>query len=104
MKTEVLTRYAIGQEKRLYSTFRTLRKDIEEWEEERRMLKLSISDLSANLILSNYSDDIHKPIVFKYKDYTKYHENNNTHHLNVYKPKRERKNNEKVKNKNNRYY
>ena len=104
MKTEVLTQYAITQEKRIYSTFRTLRKDIEEWEEERRMLKLSISDLSANLILSNYSDDIHKPIVFKYKDYIKYHENNNTHHLNVYKPKRERKNNEKVKKKNNRYY
>ena len=104
MKTEVLTQYAISQEKRIYSTFRTLRKDIEEWEEERRMLKLSISDLSANLILSNYSDDIHKPIVFKYKDYIKYHENNNTHHLNVYKPKRERKNNEKVKKKNNRYY
>ena len=50
MKKEVLTRYAIGQEKRLYSTFRTLRKDLEEWEEERRMLKLYKSDLSSNLI------------------------------------------------------
>tara|TARA_R100000742_G_C4169944_1_gene8574 strand:- start:95 stop:370 length:276 start_codon:yes stop_codon:yes gene_type:complete len=91
MKTEVLTRYAISQEKRLYSTFRTLRKDLEELEEERRMLKLSKSDLSANLIFTHYSDDIHEPIVFKYKDYIKYHENMSTYHLNAYRRRYEDK-------------
>ena len=49
------------------------------------MLKLSKSDLSANLIFTHYSDDIHEPIVFKYKDYIKYHENMSTYHLNAYR-------------------
>ena len=89
MKKEVLTQYAIDQERKLYNkirkSYRFLRKALEDFEENRHMLKLSISDLSANLILSNYSDDIHEPIDFKYKDYIAYHKNNNTHHLNVYK-------------------
>ena len=95
MKKEVLTQYAIDQERRLYNkirkSYRFLRKVLEDIEEERRMLKLSISDLSANLILSNYSDDIHKPIVFKYKDYIKHHENMSTYHLNVYRRRYEDK-------------
>ena len=44
-------------------------------------------DLSANLILTYYSDDIHGEIPCNkwWKTYIKYHKNNNTHHLNVYK-------------------
>ena len=44
-------------------------------------------DLSAKLILTYYSDDIYDELKWNpwWKKYIKYHENNNTHHLNVYK-------------------
>ena len=81
------------ENKRLYNGFRKFSDDMIKLEEERRMIKMSKTDLSANLILTHYSDDIDNEIGWNlwWKKYIKYHENMSTYHLNVYRRRYEDK-------------